>query len=118
MANILEEIVEQTERDLKKRKDKISSSDLESMELYEKYSKNFKDSLQLENDVAVIAEIKKASPSKGLIRKDFDPQRIAAQYQDGGASALSVLTDEPAFKGNLEYLKIASKEYRKKGLLC
>ena len=110
MSNILDEIVEQTEDDLKKRKRKVSINDLDSMELYEVPSKNFKEAIQLENDVAIIAEIKKASPSKGLIRKDFDAQRIAAQYQEGGASALSILTDEPAFKGRLEYLEIASKE--------
>lgn len=110
MPNILDEIVEQTKIDLKKRKRKVSFTDLESMELYERPSKDFKDALQLENDIAVIAEIKKASPSKGLIRKDFNPQKLAAQYQEGGASAISVLTDEPAFKGSLEYLEIASKE--------
>ncbi|MDZ7680622.1 MAG: indole-3-glycerol phosphate synthase TrpC [Fodinibius sp.] len=110
MANILDEIVEQTQRDLTKRKRKVSLNDLESLELYEIPSKNFKEALQLEDDVAIIAEIKKASPSKGLIRKDFDPQKIAGQYQEGGASAISVLTDEPAFKGSLEYLEIASRE--------
>jgi len=110
MANILDEIVEQTAYDLKKRKRDISFKDLESLELYEKDAKNFKEALSLEDDMAVIAEIKKASPSKGLIRKDFDPQRIAAQYQDGAASAISVLTDEPAFQGNLKFLEIASKE--------
>jgi indole-3-glycerol phosphate synthase len=110
MPNILDEIVEQTKQDLQKRKRSVSFSDLESMELYEKISKDFKGALKLENDVAVIAEIKKASPSKGIIRRDFDSQKIAAQYQEGGASALSVLTDEPAFKGNLKCLEIASRE--------
>jgi indole-3-glycerol phosphate synthase len=110
MPNILEEIVEQTKIDLKKRKQKVSFSDLGLMELYEQPSKNFKEALRLDNDVAIIAEIKKASPSKGLIRRDFDPQKIAAQYQEGGASAISVLTDEPAFKGSLEFLEIASRE--------
>lgn len=109
MPNILDEIVEQTSYDLKRRKRKVSFNDLESMELYEGASKNFKEALQLDNDVAIIAEIKKASPSKGLIRKDFDPQRIATQYQEGGASAISVLTDEPAFQGSLKYLETASK---------
>ncbi|MDZ7659206.1 indole-3-glycerol phosphate synthase TrpC [Fodinibius sp.] len=110
MPNILDEIVEQTKIDLKKRKRKVSFNDLGDMELFEQSPRNFAEALRLENDVAVIAEIKKASPSKGLIRPDFDPQKIAGQYQEGGASAISVLTDEPAFKGSLNYLEIASKE--------
>lgn len=53
---------------------------------------------------AVIAEVKKASPSRGILRSDFDPAAIAADYQAGGASAVSVLTDEQYFMGSLDYL--------------
>lgn len=71
-------------------------------------SKGFINAIQERNKkglVSVIAEIKKASPSKGIIREDFSPTEIAKQYETNGATCLSILTDEKYFQGSLDYLK-------------
>ena len=105
MASILDKITEQTVEDLNKRKRKVSLRDFESFPEFEKPRKMLSDALGKDQIVSIIAEVKKASPSKGVIRDNFDPVKIARQYIESGASAISVLTDEPFFQGSLQYLE-------------
>ncbi|MCC5925451.1 MAG: indole-3-glycerol phosphate synthase TrpC [Bacteroidetes bacterium] len=109
--NILEKITTQTHEDILKRKKKISFTDFRSFEDYERQRKSLYESLMNTSafGVRVIAEIKKASPSKGVIRIDFQPELHAEQYMKAGASAISVLTDEPFFQGHLNYMRDVSR---------
>jgi len=70
--------------------------------------RGFRRALESKDGVAIIAELKKASPSRGLIRPDFDVEKLAAELEAAGAAALSVLTDEEFFQGSLENLRRAS----------
>ena len=73
-------------------------------------ARNFVAALQSYKGVALIAEVKKASPSKGVIRADFNPVSIAKTYAEAGAACISVLTDEHFFQGHLDYLKAIRQE--------
>ena len=102
--NILEEIVEHKKEEVKKLKNKYSLSSFQEMEFYEKPSLKFKNFLN-PNSLGIIAEIKKASPSKGIIRNDFNHLKIAETYFNENVSAVSILTDTNYFQGNINYLK-------------
>ena len=103
--NILDEIVAKTKSKLEEKKQGLSLEELSSKIDFENLKEtNFKKSLQNKAE-AIIAEIKKASPSAGIISENFDPVLKSKEYESFGASALSILTEEDYFLGNIEYLK-------------
>ena len=103
--NILDEIVAKTKSKLEEKKQGLSLEELSSKIDFEDLKEtNFKKSLQNKAE-AIIAEIKKASPSAGIISDNFDPVLKSKEYESFGASALSILTEEDYFLGNIEYLK-------------
>ena len=110
MSNVLEKIVAHKTEEIKQAKSKLSWDELESQLSEAPPVRPF--ALQLRNaeEIGVIAEVKKASPSAGIIREDFDPVEIAKIYESNGASCISVLTDEHFFQGHLDYLRQIRKE--------
>ena len=104
-SNILEEIIWYKEAEIDQMREKQSLQDLQRQLVNAPPSKDFLAALrQGKTKPTLIAEVKKASPSKGVIREDFDPVQIALEYQKGGASCLSVLTDKKFFQGSFENL--------------
>ncbi|MBD1859068.1 MULTISPECIES: indole-3-glycerol phosphate synthase TrpC [Leptolyngbya] len=104
-ANILEEIIWHKETEVDQLREKLPLSELQRKLKDAPAPKDFLAALRNNpKKPAVIAEVKKASPSKGVIREDFDPVAIAKSYQSGGASCLSVLTDTKFFQGSFQYL--------------
>ncbi|MGH7952045.1 MAG: indole-3-glycerol phosphate synthase TrpC [Limisphaerales bacterium] len=105
--NILDKIVEEKKREVAKLPARIiAAGDLRDALLEHGERRDFIGALKNpRGDIALIAEVKKASPSAGIIRKDFDPIKIAKEYEAAGASCLSVLTDEKFFQGSLDYLR-------------
>ena len=100
---ILNKIIEEKRKELKHSKSSASLKEIRKRIGDAGNNRGFKKSL--ENDsINIIAEIKKASPSKGIIREDFNPVEIAKIYQDNAAVAISVLTDKKYFQGDIEYL--------------
>lgn len=104
--NILDEIVEQKKLEVAKLPDRlIAAGDLRDAMLEHGERRDFIAALRNASRIGLIAEVKKASPSAGIICPNFDPVRIAREYEAAGASCLSVLTDEKSFQGSLDYLR-------------
>ena len=107
--SILKKIVENTRENLKAKKAKLSLEDVKSsLKELDLPKSNFKSSIS-NKDEAIIAEIKKASPSAGVISENFNPVEKAKEYESVGAAALSILTEEDFFLGSIDYLKAVKR---------
>ncbi|TWU45465.1 Indole-3-glycerol phosphate synthase [Novipirellula aureliae] len=107
---ILDKILVETRQAICRDQAKRSSQELEAAIQRLPPCRDFHAALAAGNQVQLIAEVKRASPSAGLIRSDFDPVEIARCYAESGAACISVLTDEAFFQGSLEYLKAIRRE--------
>src|SRR5262245_42038556 len=110
MPTILDRIVETKWREVAAARDLVPEAELERRVAELPPCRGFEAALRVPGEVRVIAEVKKASPSAGVIRADFDPVRIARTYERHGAACVSVLTDEPSFEGSLSYLEAIRAE--------
>lgn len=108
--DILAGIIREKKKEVRKRKAVRRPADLILALKSAPKINSFKNAIKKKNGLALIAEIKKASPSKGVIRRDFDPVKIARIYRDAGADCLSVLTDEKFFQGRIDYIAKIKKE--------
>ena len=105
VANILDKIVAKKRKEIAESRARTPLASVQQSAAEAPSPKDFLGALQASQGIGLIAEIKKASPSKGLIREDFDPPSIAKTYTAHGASCISILTDETFFQGSLSYLQ-------------
>ncbi len=115
MSNVLDKILAHKADEVRAARKRHSANDLAELACAQSAPRGFETAMQQRmaaQRTAVIAEIKKASPSKGLIRPDFRPADFAASYERGGATCLSVLTDEAFFQGHADFLQAARGQVR------
>jgi len=105
MSTILDRIVASKQAEIAQARERIPESELERRLRNAPPVRNFRAALEAGPGVQIIAEVKKASPSAGVLRADFDPVAIAGTYARHGAACISVLTDQPFFQGRLCYLE-------------
>lgn len=103
-VSYLPRILEKKAEEIEQRSRIVTAAELRILAAYADRPRGFIKALKESQGTALIAEVKKASPSKGVIRQDFRPTEIASAYEEAGASCLSVLTDETFFQGNDVYL--------------
>lgn len=106
-SDVLNKIMQHKSEEVAYAKRQLALAEVQAISKDQAPCRGFVNALQakhVQNKSAVIAEVKKASPSKGVIRENFDPMKIAESYAEFGAACLSVLTDEEFFKGHMQYL--------------
>jgi len=105
MITVLDTIVAQKHREIEAARGRCPDREMEKRALTAPPARGFREALEESQGVQIIAEIKKASPSAGILRTNFDPVAIARIYEDHGAACVSVLTDEQFFQGNVAFLE-------------
>ncbi|MBR7059059.1 MAG: indole-3-glycerol phosphate synthase TrpC [Neisseriaceae bacterium] len=112
MNDILTHINQRKAEEIAAQQKKINKTEMRQRAIDAQPPRNFLDAIvnkHANNQVAIIAEIKKASPSKGLIRKNFNPAEIATAYEKANAACISVLTDEDFFQGHIDFIEIVKQ---------
>ncbi len=107
---ILTKIVEEKKKELEIAKERMSLEKIQKELMILPSARGFRQSISREHEISLIAEIKKASPSAGILRRDCDPVRIAQTYRAYGARAISIITEEKFFQGNPSYIEMVRKD--------
>jgi indole-3-glycerol phosphate synthase len=103
--NILDKIIDTKKTEVKSLREKYSRLDFEKSPYFQKISYSLINEINCDRNISIIAEIKKASPSKGLLRENFNHIEIAKSYFENNVNGISILTDKKYFRGNIKYLK-------------